>query len=556
MSNWNRRSVLATGAALSVGCGLASVGAATSGSVVESLPDPELDPNPEMDEDWASYRGDAGHARYIDDGHEFDGESLEAAWAVDHDGAVAIADGTVYTTTVDGVVALDAADGSLVWENSTVDASTPSVVGETVYLTGDEVVALDRSDGSVRWTSDLDPEDSISDQTVAYGQVYVVVDGALYALDAADGSVLWDNEPVTTDSSDEVYEFTASTAAANGVVYAVTVDATDDFEGITLALEPETGAEVWRAGGSGGGSQPLATTTAVALDRISYYARTIQDAQTGEEIERASTEYVSLTLGEEIYIDGSTHSIHAQSLDGSEYGWEKSIHYDIGEAVISGETVYIYFPTDSSRSAGGEIADYSRELVALDKYDGTEKWTLSTDDLPVGEIRAISGATIYVDHDGELVALRDQTADEEPGDTDNSDGDADGTDDSDDSDNTDDSDDTDDTDGDVDGTDEDQGDTDEAGSDCPDDGTDSSCGEDDSGTDSDDGGRGDSETGANGDDGDTGDEDETGDGATGAEDETDDADGTPGFTTGAGLLGSAFGLEWLRRRAGGDDPDE
>ncbi|WP_436345202.1 PQQ-binding-like beta-propeller repeat protein [Natronorubrum sp. FCH18a] len=538
MSNWNRRSVLAAGAALSVGCGLASVGAATSESDAGALPDPELDPNPEMDEDWASYRGDAGHARYIDDGHEFDGESFEAAWAVDHDGTVAIADGTVYTTTVDGAVALDAADGSLVWENSSVDASAPSVVGETVYLTGDEVVALDRSDGSVRWTSDFDPEDSISDQTVAYGQVYVVVDGALYALDADDGSVLWDNEPVTAESSDEAYEFTASTAAANGVVYAVTGDATDDYEGVTLALEPETGAEVWRAGGAGGGSQPLATTTAVALDRVSYYARTIQDAQTGEEIERAGTEYAGLTLGTEIYIGGSSHSINASSLDGSEYGWEKSIHYDIGEAVISGETVYVYFPEDSSRSAGGEVADYSRELVALDKYDGTEKWALSTDDLPVGEIRAISGATIYVDHDGDLVALRDQTADEEPGDTDG------------------DTDNTDDTDGDADGTDEDQGDTDEAGPDCPDDGTESSCGEDDSGTDADDGGRGDSETGADGDDGDTGNGDGTGDGSTDAEDETDDGDGTPGFTTGAGLLGGALGLEWLRRRAGGDDPAE
>ncbi|MFC6763691.1 pyrrolo-quinoline quinone, partial [Natrinema soli] len=103
---WERRSVLASGAALSIGTGLASVGAGASEADIDELLNPDRNPGP--NEDWPSHRGDPGHARYIADGHEFDGGELEAAWSVEGAGTGTVADGTVYTPTDDGVVALDA----------------------------------------------------------------------------------------------------------------------------------------------------------------------------------------------------------------------------------------------------------------------------------------------------------------------------------------------------------------------------------------------------------------------------------------------------------------
>lgn len=44
-------------------------------------------------------------------------------------------------------------------------------------------------------------------------------------------------------------------------------------------------------------------------------------------------------------------------------------------------------------------------------------------------------------------------------------------------------------------------------------------------------------------------------GSTDAVDD-DDTDGSPGFTAGAGLLGGALDLEWLRRRDDADEPAE
>jgi outer membrane protein assembly factor BamB len=192
MTKWRRRSVLATGATLTAGGALASIGAGDV-SEVDELPDPDIDPNPGMDEQWASFDGDAGHAKFVDDAATLDGDALEAAWSVDFDLgrnlAVAIADGVVYAASTNEIVALDAADGSTVWEATEIEASAPSVVGDTVYVTDDEVYALDVADGSIRWQTEFEPEDRIVSQTVAYGSVFVVADGTLYALETDDGSI-------------------------------------------------------------------------------------------------------------------------------------------------------------------------------------------------------------------------------------------------------------------------------------------------------------------------------------------------------------------------------
>ncbi|NUC74554.1 PQQ-binding-like beta-propeller repeat protein [Haloterrigena sp. SYSU A558-1] len=569
MEEWHRRSVLATGAALSVG-GLASIG--VGASETDDLPNPELDPNPEMaDEDWASYRGDAGHARFIPDGYEFDGD-LEAAWTVDHDGSVAVADDTVYTTTADGVVALDAADGSLVWENTDVDAGDPAVAGEMVYLNGGDIVAIDREDGSVRWESDLDPGERTSSHTVAYDGVFVVVDGTLYALEADDGSVRWQRDTAVVESrngDEQESEFTPGPAAMNGVVYAETQYG-------VLAFDPATGETIWQTWHWTGGDALYATETAVLADlpgeELPFY-----DAQTGSGLGLVGP-YSTGTLGNESVLSAGDYGYGSTSIHGDEYDWELDVTYTYGQAVISGETVYVYFWADAHNYGD---RDYDQKLVALDKRDGSEKWTLSKDDAPVGHIRAISGETIYVDHDGELVALREETdADEDGADEDGANGDDeqdDGTEDGD-ADESDDSDSDDDGRGDADddGSSGDENTSDNESSN--DGGADDESSTDDSADDgsrnesgsSDDGNAGSDDDGSLEDDGDAGSdgentgtadetENETTDGGDGddGEDGDDGADdGVPGFTTGTGLVSGALGLEWLRRRVDADEPAE
>ncbi|OIB58214.1 PQQ-binding-like beta-propeller repeat protein [Natrialba sp. SSL1] len=572
MEEWRRRSVLATGAALSIGTGLASIGAgaaedegdteseteaeAEAESDVDELPDPSRDPGP--NEDWPSHRGDPGHARHIEDGHEFEGEGLEAVWSVDGAGTsfVAIADETVYLSTEDGVFALDETDGSVVWENTDIDADTPSVDGEAVYLSGDEVVALESADGSVRWKTEFESEKEIVWQTAAYGGVYVVVDGTLYALDTDDGSVRWEKESITTaphgDEEDEdEYEFVTAPAAANGVIYSVTGAG-------PIALDPETGDEVWQKESHVGThvSTTYATSTGVAYDGGSYEEWPLYDAQTGEfaTIGHGTRE---IAFGEEIYVGGGTdHGYSGGSIGGDEHSWGLDMTYTYGQAVISGDTAYAYFYLDGHNYGERE---YDEELVALNKYDGSEKWTISVEDAPVGPIRAISGETFYVEHNGDLVALReptdedDQSEDGEDGSEDDQatdgdgDGDSDGNgDDEDDGSNDDrEEEENEDEDRDEDGNADGDGDEDKDGNTDGDSDDTQSDGDDETEEDS-----GDKDDGDGADDGDDG-----GDNDTSTVDTDDDdtgIDGTPGFTTGAGVLSGALGLEWLRRRAGPD----
>ncbi|QLG49724.1 PQQ-binding-like beta-propeller repeat protein [Natrinema halophilum] len=554
MTDWDRRSILAAGAALPLGSGLASIGMGKSGSAVnglDDLPDPSLQPNPEMDEDWPSYLGDAGHARYVKDGPEIDGDALEVAWSVDYGESysVAIADETVYVTTDAGVEARDAADGALVWKNSNVDAGGPSVVGDTVYLSGEPVVALDRSDGSVRWKYDFG---SGAGTTVAYDGVYSVVDGTLYALEAADGSLRWKKESVMVTPYDsdepEEYEFCTTTAAANGVVYAGT-------PGGLLAFEPETGDDVWKNGRPIYDGSGISATETAVLAKVSQIETEIYDAQTGDFLN--GTGWQAPALGEEIYVSGWDTGINGGSIkmDG-EYDWTIDKPHLYGHGVISGETVYSYF----TRDGGPPNAEYDEALVALNKYDGSEKWVLSKDDIPVGHIDAISGETIYVDHnrEGKLVALRESTDDRTGSDGEDTDQDA-----------------TDDDNGAGGGDNSDSGagggdnsdsgagggdnsDRETGGSDGTADENDSGVGgSDDTDTESETGGSDgtadDNETG--GDDAPTGDGTGTGNEPTDAEDDTK-SDDVPGFTTGAGIAGGALGLEWLRRRVDSDEPAE
>ncbi|MDG5760380.1 PQQ-binding-like beta-propeller repeat protein [Natronococcus sp. A-GB1] len=603
MSDWSRRSVLTTVAALSAG----TVASAEVAGVAreDELPNPDLEATPNPDAGWPSHRGGAGHARYVADGPEFEDGTLEAEWSIDHHDEIAVADGTVYATIDDGVVALDAADGALVWENPDVAATAPSVDGERVFLTGTEVVALDRSNGRVRWRTDFGTSEDAAWQTVAYGGVYVVVNEVLYALEPENGSVRWDVASI--DEGGDGSGFIAGTAAANGVVYAAT-------ERTMLAYDPDTGEEIWRRESDGlvRDSAIQANATAVVSATGSDGDRRRYDAQTGSVLGTRTPESEDeVALGESVAVTLADNAYRGRSLEDDGIEWTLEADDTYGSAAIGGDTVYVAIASDGEEGR--------RRLLALDSSDGSQRWSVADDEVPIGPIRALTEDAIYVDSDGELIALRGRpVADDDgrDGDDDSDNGDDDESRDRDDSDDGQDDadsgdrdrddggserqpDDSEETNGDsgddeeTDGESGDEGTADENASDGDTAGGDGEGGDSDDGTaiddnetdgdddrddraeasesddgadeSEDDGSEAESEsTDEGGDDGDGiaesdgDDSDDTaepvsdGDGAD-ADDLEDDAEGMPGFTAGAGIAGGALGLEWLRRRAGADD---
>jgi outer membrane protein assembly factor BamB len=201
--------------------------------------------------------------------------------------ALRVADGTVFTGTVDGTVAAYGTDGTQLWQTTFEKGvwTPPAVVDGTAYVVatwfnlddGDQpvsvVAALDPADGETRWRTELPETQFGSPPVVASDTVFVSgLDSGLYAVDAADGERRWhaDTEervatPLVQDGT--VYAATgaqlqARTAADGTVEWArsftadspsVTVGTADALytvaDGSLTAVDPDSGA-----------SRPLADT--------------------------------------------------------------------------------------------------------------------------------------------------------------------------------------------------------------------------------------------------------------------------------------------------------
>ena len=149
----------------------------------------------------------------------------------------------------DGLVALNATTGSLIWIGNagTGPGSSPAVVNGVVYVhsQGGYVYAINASTGANIWTysegttagmQNATPS-GISSPDVANDIVYVNGFGynhswSTYALNASTGTLLWSTSTGNMDSSP---------AFANGVVYV------GSYSG-TYALNASTGAIIWKSG--------------------------------------------------------------------------------------------------------------------------------------------------------------------------------------------------------------------------------------------------------------------------------------------------------------------
>jgi hypothetical protein len=262
---YRRRAFLAT-AAGSVAATLAGCGADTSSPGTPSTSDgtPASDETPTIGSvggSFPQYQYDAANSGSVPDvsgptgdvepAFEFGGGGVETGHQL---GSPTVDDGTVYVTegTIDEnddartvVYALDAGEGSVVWEQSYdgTNSAGPTAVTDDVVLAviSARVVGLDRSTGEELWSVSRDLDSGIA---VAEGSVYVagstITERRVFSLSVTDGTVQW-----KADIDAEYYFPTP--AVADGTVY---------VGGRTLqALDAATGEQRWAA-------TPRATATA------------------------------------------------------------------------------------------------------------------------------------------------------------------------------------------------------------------------------------------------------------------------------------------------------
>ncbi|WP_255169822.1 PQQ-binding-like beta-propeller repeat protein [Natrononativus amylolyticus] len=433
MSDDNRRDFLkkSAGAAFVAGGLLTASGAVTGDGGSESeLPDelPDLLPEADATEDWASYRADAGNTHAVDSEYEFDADTLEIDWTFDENVSIAISDGTVYarTDSDDGgfLHALEAETGDERWRtDEIVDlGGTPTVAYDTVFVGGSEVRAFDL-DGSLRWETTFEPEESVTTPTVAYGAVFVVVDGSLYALEVDDGSVRWARDTVDVHHKPTSEDYAVdlaniSVAAANGLVYAGARFKWDDY---LVAIEAGTGEVVRDQMMLADLAGPIVANENAVGVRIPYEESVfLRDPLTGEGL-GSPANMSGLALGEDVLVTAWRHDLTAYDFEAGETLWtwrsDDLGAYPGGSPTIVGDTVLF--------SLDDQFDEFENTIVAFDLYDGTVEWTLEMGDhfpsYVSGDNIAVSDETLYVASDS-LLALRATTEDEDDG----QDGDEDG----------------------------------------------------------------------------------------------------------------------------------
>ncbi|GAB7018600.1 hypothetical protein JCM18750_14610 [Halostagnicola bangensis] len=515
---------------------------------------------------WSSARGNATNSRSLplEDGFpELDTE----AWRYElpgtthaTEGRVAVADGQIYVQTETELFALDADDGEFVWESEISSEDRPTVADDTVYVGSQgRVTAFDVADGSVRWDREFDTDGQIHSPAASDGSIYVTASGTLYALDGDDGSSRWERDEIEVRPNNEgvgdpvpaSFE-TDTVAVMDGSVYARTdrVQFGDDdsreteFPGGIAAIESATGEPEWAIAFEDGIPRfPIAADEFVYAPYLhsSGFNETgpLLDPDTGEHLGDSDRTVAGMSdVRITTFPSRGTISAHTSgsgedwTISTAEYGWAVPI--------IAGDTLLV---SHRLREEWEDSEYPDSSIIAFDLEDGSTKWNLEVDG-PL-EIAAVDGNTLYVVANSELVALRasDATPDDGNDNDDEGDGDNDEGDEGDDCECEDGNDDS----------DEDSGNSDDGSGD--EDG--GNGGGDGSGDDRD----GDDENG----DADASDENgdiEDDDGSNGGDDdnasnedatETDDDDGMPGFTAGAGILGGAATLEWLRRSAAVDE---
>jgi outer membrane protein assembly factor BamB len=261
----------------------------------------------------------------------------------------AVADGTVYVGGYeDAIYALDAADGSERWQQSTDEPVGAPVVSNdvVVYFGSEGIYGFEAGGGTPRWSVTL--EGSLG-RLVDDGTLYVGgTSGTVHALDAATGDENWRFEPRTRN-------WVQLEAVVDGRVYA------GGFDGGVYCIDAADGTGVWE----------FSTADAIASVAVAgggvyvgnrageVYALNADNGAEAWRFEAGDTARVHPD-GEAAYVASHDGTFRRLSADDGTEEWAFETGDWVEHPAVTDDAIYF-----SSRDAN---------LYAIDPAEGTEHW--------------------------------------------------------------------------------------------------------------------------------------------------------------------------------------
>jgi len=288
----------------------------------------------------------------------------------------------------EGLLALDSASGVEQWRFAyDKPFTTPTVVGETVFVQGATTYALDRTDGSVCWEYRSGYGYAGTAPVFVDGVVAVIAarSRSIVGLDAQTGKQLW--------STPLVREYPVGIASGSEEIYACT-PASDDAAGEFVRIEHTSGEFEWRSEISENVSTPVVGSNRVYL----WVGRQLVafDTSTGEHvwaesIPTSTHSYPNIALDEEQCVtlsdDGREHStVIALDATTGDRQWRgpQIDNIEFGPLAMNGTHVY------------APLSEEPHKIGAIDRTNGevVDRWALPGHPLTGITIDAKTGVVV------------------------------------------------------------------------------------------------------------------------------------------------------------------
>jgi len=290
------------------------------------------------------------------------------------------------------------------FETSGAIQRAPTVVDGTAYVSNEDnkLYAVDAETGTEEWVFN-GTENDFSVAKVNDGVVYVNEHDNFYALNAETGTVEWEKNFITRRFSPTI---------ANNTIFIGGIDST------FYAMDTRNGEQKWEFETNSGFITPESTIVddtvffADAAYNMDNQLLRALDAETGEEQWSFGLDYrtkmAPVVSNNRLFIgtargDNENNVFYSIDAENGTELWNYTIGHDVWKPpTVADGTVFI--GVDSGFDDVG--------LVALVAADGTERWTLETDDIHSSP--TVAGETVFVGSgDNNLYAADIETGEEQ-----------------------------------------------------------------------------------------------------------------------------------------------
>lgn len=277
-------------------------------------------------------------------------------------------------------------------------SASPTIIGDTVYISGGELYAVDATTGSIKWSTSIDHGTGASTPEVKNGSVYYgSLDNNLYAVDANTGDEEWSFE------ADDRLDYSSPTVVDDTVYIG-----SGPEDGSLYSIDASSGEQNWSLNFVGGLSSPSVLGNTVYVTTSSELHAINTNTGKAKWSHDLGGNYPSSSSpvleGDAVYVTSKNFLLHSVDRQTGEENWTFN-QVSVSRGVYACPTVY-----DGTVYVGSNQGN----IYAVDAETGDEGWRLNADTSDFASSPTVADGILYIGTpDGKLYAVNSDTGEKE-----------------------------------------------------------------------------------------------------------------------------------------------